>query len=100
MTTKTRFKDKWEMEEEDNLRYRKHKEDTFKRRIAKLGAEGFKCTFDGCSEVFELRDDLVRHAENHKQECYKKMICNQPKCGQKVICIIMLLMDYSNSDTV
>ena len=85
MTSKTIFKDRWEREEEEHIRHRKHREDTVKRRIAKLELEGFKCTFDGCKDVFENSVDLALHIKKHNEECYNKMICNQSNCGKKVI---------------
>ena len=84
MAGKPKFKDRWEMEEEDHMRYRKHQEDTFQRRIAKYKAEGFKCGFDECKEVFQNTVDLALHVQKHNQEYYSQMICNQPKCGKKV----------------
>ena len=82
--TNTKFKSKWEYEEEDTRRYLKQKELARARRIAKQIAEGFKCTFDKCGMKFETPLELKAHAEKHNQECWEKMICNQPNCGKQV----------------
>ena len=82
--TNTKFKSKWEYEKEDNRRYLKQKELARARRTAKLIAEGFKCTFDKCGMSFETPLELKAHADKHNQECWEKMICNQPNCGKQV----------------
>lgn len=81
--TNSKWKTKWEAEEEDNKRYLRQKETAKARRIAKQIAEGFKCTFDNCGMKFETPLDLKAHAEKHNQECWEKMICNQPSCGKQ-----------------
>ena len=82
--TIAKFKNKWECEEEDHRRYLKQKEATRARRIAKLIAEGFKCTFDNCGMTFKTQPELNTHREKHKKECWEKMICSQPGCGKQV----------------
>ena len=90
MTTK-KFKTKWELEEEDSRRYRQHQEDTFRRRLAKIAREGYKCTFDGCSSRFDNQYELTLHINEHNKECWSQLKCNQPKCGRKVCKVIKLL---------
>ena len=82
--TNTKFKSKWEYEEEDTRRYLKQKEAAKARRIAKQIAEGFKCNFDNCGMKFETPLELKAHTEKHNQDCWEKMICNQPSCGKQV----------------
>ena len=82
--TSNKFKTKWELEEEDSRRYRQHQEDTFRRRLAKIAREGYKCTFDGCSSRFDNQYELTLHINEHNKECWSQLKCNQPKCGRKV----------------
>ena len=79
-----KFKSKWEYEEEDTRRYRKAKEDAQRRRKAKQIAEGFKCNFDGCGMKFETQAELKDHTNQHNEECWRQMKCNQSNCGKKV----------------
>ena len=79
-----KFKTRDELEEEDHQRYLQHQEDTWRRRRAKLAAEGFKCTFDGCDQTFSSKEERFEHLGVHNKECRDKMICNQPNCGKKV----------------
>ena len=82
--TNTKFKTKWEHEEEDHRRYLKHQEAARARRIAKQMAEGWKCTFANCGMKFETQMERQAHTEKHNQECREKMICSQPSCGKQV----------------
>ena len=82
--TISKFKSKWEYEEEDTRRYLKAKEVAQRRRIAKQIAEGFKCNFDGCGKKFETPTELKDHTNQHNDECWKQMKCNQPNCGKQV----------------
>ena len=69
------------------MRYRKHQEKTFQRRIKKLEAEGFKCQFEGCEEKFTNQIELSIHIQAHNQDCWNQLKCNQPKCGKQV-CLV------------
>jgi len=79
----TRFKTRWELEEEDHEMFLKKKEEELQRRRAKREAEGFKCTKEGCGQAFHDYIEFQAHVKEHQDECRKNMICNQAKCGQK-----------------
>ena len=84
MASSNKFKSRWQLEEEDHARYRKHNEKTFQRRLEKLKNEGYKCTFEGCQEKFDNQFDLNVHVQAHNQDCWNQLKCNQPKCGKQV----------------
>ena len=97
MTESKKFKSRDELEEEDHKRYREHQRETFKRRQEKLVAEGFCCSYEECSQSFDNPQDLKIHQEQHRQEYYAKMKCNQPKCGKQVnqsfyLCLFFLIL--------
>ena len=97
-----KFKTRDELEEEDHQRYLQHQEDTWRRRRAKLAAEGFKCTFDGCDQTFSSKEERFEHLGVHNKECRDKMICNQPNCGKKV-CVRVLdlyIHTYYDNDRI
>ena len=105
----TVFKNRDQMEVEDSIRHRKKMETIFKNKEAKRIAqwqEGFKCTFiEDCGQIFPTPQELQAHTRLmfmfipvqsyfanleylfvlrwHQEECKKRMICTEMKCGKK-----------------
>ena len=79
-----KFKTRDELEDEDHVRYREHQEETFRRRIEKRMAEGYKCPYQECSMIFSQPWELTEHKEEHKKEFFENMRCSQPTCGMQV----------------
>jgi len=79
----TRYKTRWELEEEDHEMFKKKKEEELERRRAKRELEGFKCNKEGCGQAFHDYLEFQAHVKEHQDELRKNMICNQAKCGQK-----------------
>ena len=75
----SKFKTKWEYEEEDSINHRKRMENLQKRRDLKR-AEGFKCKFEGCGQNFETKLDFEAHTKKHYDEFRKAMKCNKEQC--------------------
>ena len=75
----SKFKTKWEYEEEDSKNHQKRLENIRRRRDLKR-AEGFKCKFDGCQEKFEEKLEFDNHVKKHQNECFKAMKCTKNEC--------------------
>ena len=86
----SKFKTKYEYEEEDTISYRKRMERVQKMRDLKR-AEGFKCKYEGCGQHFEAKEEFEAHCKKHQDDDRRQMRCNKKECKDIKVRLIMII---------
>ena len=77
----SKYKTKWEYEEEDSNNHRRRMENIQRRRDLKRAEEPrYSCNFEGCGQHFEDFSEFDAHCRKHQEDNRRKMICNKVEC--------------------